>query len=65
MTRVDTMSVRVEFANRSYVTEAFVIGDESLLGVVPIKAMDLIVDPASQQLRVNPDHPNYPVFPVK
>ena len=57
--------IRVEFANRSYVTEAFVIGDEPLLGVVPIEAMDLVVDPASQQLRVNPAHPNYPVFPVK
>jgi len=57
--------VRIEFANRSYVTEAFVIGDEPLLGVVPIEAMDLIVDPVSQQLRVNPAHPNYPVFPVK
>ena len=57
--------VRIEFANRNYVTEAFVIGDEPLLGVVPIEAMDLIVDPISQQLRVNPAHPNYPVFPVK
>ena len=57
--------VRIEFENRSYVTEAFVIGDEPLLGVVPIEAMDLIVDPVSRQLRVNPAHPNYPVFPVK
>jgi clan AA aspartic protease len=56
--------VKIEFANRSYVTEAYVIGDGSLLGVVPIEAMDLIVDPVSQQLRVNPAHPNYPVFPV-
>jgi clan AA aspartic protease len=57
--------IRVEFANRSYVTEAFVIGDEPLLGAVPIEAMDLIVDPSSRELRVNPAHPNYPVFPVK
>lgn len=57
--------VRIEFANRSYVTEAFVLGNEPLLGVVPIEAMDLIVDPVSQQLKVNPAHPNYPVFPVK
>ena len=57
--------VKIEFANRSYVTEAFVIGNEPLLGVVPIEAMDLIIDPMSQQLLVNPAHPNYPVFPVK
>jgi clan AA aspartic protease len=57
--------VHIEFANRDYTTEAFVIGNEPLLGVVPIEAMDLIVDPVSQQLKVNPEHPNYPVFPVK
>jgi clan AA aspartic protease len=56
--------IKIEFSNRSYVTEAYVIGDGSLLGVVPIEAMDLIVDPVSQQLRVNPAHPNYSVFPV-
>jgi hypothetical protein len=47
------------------VTEAFVIGNETLLGVAPIEAMDLIVDSASRQLRVNPAHPNFAVFPVK
>jgi clan AA aspartic protease len=56
--------IKIEFANTSYVTEAYVIGDGALLGVVPIEAMDLIVDPVSQQLRVNPAHPNYPVFPI-
>lgn len=57
--------VRIEFENRKYVTEAFVIGNETLLGVVPIEAMDLVVDPVAQKLKVNPEHPNYPVFPVK
>ena len=60
-----TSRIKIEFANRSYTTEAFVIGNEALLGVVPIEAMDLIVDPVSQKLQVNPAHPNYPVFPVK
>jgi clan AA aspartic protease len=57
--------IKIEFSNRNYVTEAFVVGNEALLGVVPIEAMDLVVDPVSQQLLVNPAHPNYPVFPVK
>ncbi len=57
--------IKIEFANRTYVTEAFVIGDEPLLGAVPIEAMDLIVHPATQELRVNPAHPDCAVFPVK
>jgi hypothetical protein len=32
-----------------------------LLGVIPLEAMDLIVDPRQQILIVNPQHPNYPV----
>jgi len=57
--------IKIEFANRSYVTEAFVIGNEPLLGVVPIEAMDLVVHPVTQELRVNPAHPDFAVFPVK
>ena len=32
-----------------------------MLGVIPLEAMDLIVDPRQQSLIVNPQHPNYPV----
>jgi len=34
-------------------------------GVIPIEAMDLIVDPLQQVLTVNPQHPNYPVTLAK
>jgi clan AA aspartic protease len=57
--------INIEFANRSFISQAFVLGNEPLMGVVPIEAMDLIVDPMNQQLKVNPEHPNYAVFPVK
>ena len=57
--------VEICFANRSYVTEAIVLGNEALMGVLPLEAMDLIVDPLKQQLLVNPDHPNYPVALAK
>jgi clan AA aspartic protease len=57
--------VEISFANRSYVTEAIVIGDEPLLGVIPMEAMDLVVDPRNQRLEVNPRHPNYPVAMAK
>lgn len=53
--------VEVAFGNRSYVTEAVVIGDEFLLRVLPLEAMYLVVDPRQQQLIANPRHPNYPV----
>jgi len=53
--------VEIAFENRSYVTEAVMLGNEPLLGVIPLEAMDLMVDPRQQRLIVNPLHPNYPV----
>lgn len=57
--------VEIAFGNRSYVTEAVVLGNEALLGVIPMEAMDLVVDPRQQILIVNPQHPNYPVALAK
>jgi len=57
--------IEIAFANRSYVTEAVVLGNEPLLGVIPMEAMDLVVNPRLQILTVNPQHPNYPVALVK
>ena len=57
--------IEIAFANRTYVTEALVLGDEPLMGVLPLEAMDLLVDPLRQQLVVNPEHPNFPVALAK
>ncbi len=57
--------IEIAFENRSYVTEAVVFGNEPLLGVIPLEAMDLIVDARQQMLIVNPQHPNYPVALAK
>ena len=57
--------VEIGFENRTYVTEAVVLGDEPLMGVLPMEAMDLMVNPRTQRLAVNPDHPNYPVASAK
>jgi clan AA aspartic protease len=57
--------IEIAFENRSYVTEAVVLGNEPLLGVIPLEAMDLVVDPRQQLLVVNPQHPNYPVALAK
>lgn len=51
--------IEIAFENRSYVTEAVVLGNEALLGVITMEAMDLVVDPRQQALIVNPEHPNY------
>lgn len=57
--------IEIAFENRTYVTEAVILGNEPLLGVIPLEAMDLVVDPRRQALIVNPQHPNYPVALVK
>lgn len=50
--------VAIEFENRGCVTGALVLGDEVLLGVVPMEDMDVLVSPATQTLVVNPANPN-------
>ena len=57
--------IEIAFENRSYVTEAIVLGNEPLLGVIPMEAMDLVVNPRLQLLTANPQHPNYPVALAK
>lgn len=53
--------VRIEMLNRVCVTGALVLGDQVLLGVIPLQDMDLIVDPARQRVTVNPRSPNIPM----
>lgn len=50
--------IAIEFENRGCVTGALVLGDEVLLGVVPVEDMDVLVSPATQTLIVNPANPN-------
>jgi clan AA aspartic protease len=56
------MPIQVRFSdNRSYTTEALVLGNQALLGVIALEAMDIQVDPKGQKLIPNPAHPNFPV----
>jgi clan AA aspartic protease len=57
--------VRVDFGNRFCFVGALVIGDETLLGAVPMEDMDLVVHPATQKLMPNPLHPNKPSYTIK
>ncbi|MFZ4382584.1 MAG: clan AA aspartic protease [Sandarakinorhabdus sp.] len=52
--------VRVEVFGRQTVTSAIVIGDQVLLGAIPMEAMDLVIHPRSLTLIPNPDSPNVP-----
>jgi len=50
--------IMINFENRSCTTDAYVLGDESLIGVIPMEAMDCIIDPGSQRMVINPAHPD-------
>jgi clan AA aspartic protease len=50
--------VKVSFENRNCFTGALILGDEVLLGVVPMEDMDLVVHPKLLKLTVNPESPN-------
>lgn len=51
-------AVEIQYGKRTCFTNVFILGDECLVGVIPLEAMDLIVDPATQQLVPNPAHPD-------
>lgn len=57
--------IEVVFENRNCFVGALVMGDEVLLGAVPMEDMDLIVSPAHRKLVVNPESPNFPQALVK
>ena len=57
--------VIVSFANRQCYAGAMVLGDETLLGAIPMEDMDLVVLPGTQQVAVNPANPNIAVSIAK
>jgi clan AA aspartic protease len=57
--------LRVHFADRYCDLSALVLGDEALLGAVPMEMMDLILHPATQTLSINPNSPYVPVALAK
>ena len=52
--------VELKFGNRSCFVGAMVMGDEVLLGAIPMEDMDLIVRPLTREVVVNPSSPNIP-----
>src|ERR1700756_1936856 len=52
--------LEVTFEKRHCFVGAMVLGDEPLLGAIPLEDMDLIIDSARRRLTVNPENPNIP-----
>ena len=50
--------IELRFKNRVGFAGALVMGDQVLLGVIPMEDMDLVINPRNRSLDVNPDSPN-------
>ena len=57
--------IKVTFGNRFCYVGALVLGDEVLLGAVPMEDMDLVVNPSRREITVDPVSPNIPHARVK
>lgn len=57
--------VTIRFANRGGFVGAMVLGDEVLLGAIPMEDMDLVVIPAERRVAVNPLNPNFAAASAK
>jgi clan AA aspartic protease len=50
--------IEIKFKNRIGFAGALVMGDQALLGAIPMEDMDLVIIPKKRILDVNPDSPN-------
>lgn len=50
--------IEIRFKNRVGFAGALVMGDQVLLGAIPMEDMDLVVIPRTRVLDVNPESPN-------
>jgi clan AA aspartic protease len=51
-------TVELHFKNRTGFAGAIVLGDQVLLGAIPMEDMDLVVIPKTRTVDVNPANPN-------
>ena len=57
--------VRISMLGRACFTGALVLGDQVLLGAIPMEDMDLVVEPARMRVAVNPASPDIPMSLAK
>ena len=50
--------IEIRFKNRVGFAGALVLGDQVLLGAIPMEDMDLVIIPKSRKVDVNPNSPN-------
>ena len=57
--------IEVRFKNRVGFAGALVMGDQALLGAIPMEDMDLIIVPNTRTVDINPSSPNVTTSIVK
>jgi len=57
--------VRVFFEGRRTTTTALVLGNEVLLGAIPMQDLDVLIDPRNERLILPHDRPNFALSKVK
>lgn len=57
--------IETKFKNRVAFVGAIVMGDEVLLGAIPMEDMDLVVIPQQRLVDVNPKNPNFAAAKAK
>ena len=57
--------IQIRFKNRIGFAGAIVIGDQVLLGAIPMEDLDLVIIPKERRLDVNPSSPNIGTSIVK
>jgi clan AA aspartic protease len=57
--------IEVRFDGRGCFTGAMVLGDEIIIGSIPLEDMDLVINPLRRTVTVNPESPNIPRLKVK
>jgi clan AA aspartic protease len=60
-----TIPILFEINNRTTYDEAFVLGNEVLIGQTVLEKIDMLVDCTTQKLIANPLHPDGPVSKIK
>lgn len=57
--------IQMRFMNRTGFVGALVMGDQVLVGAIPMEDMDLVVIPKTRTLTINPESPNVAVSMAK
>lgn len=56
--------IEIRFANRRAISNAFVMGNEVLLGAIPMEKLDVVINMLDQILIVNPENPTMPKMKI-